>query len=150
MKRRLVGWTAAVIAGALLLGVFAAGDASAWDRGAGRIPPRRLPRAPGLLRSARVRGPAILRARFLPVLRVCVSLSLLRLSAGRRDAPADRLRPARPQHTGVRLLALLPGSGRLLSDGGRVPERVDPGRAAHRVADFPAVADQGSCSIIRR
>ena len=35
MKRRLVGWTAAVIAGALLLGVFAAGDASAWDRGRG-------------------------------------------------------------------------------------------------------------------
>ena len=35
MKRRLVGWTAAVIVGALLLGVFAAGDASAWDRGRG-------------------------------------------------------------------------------------------------------------------
>jgi hypothetical protein len=35
MKRRLVGWTAAVIVGALLLGFFAAGDASAWDRGRG-------------------------------------------------------------------------------------------------------------------
>jgi hypothetical protein len=34
MKKRL-GWTAAVIVGALLLGVFAAGDASAWDRGRG-------------------------------------------------------------------------------------------------------------------
>jgi hypothetical protein len=35
MRKRLIGWTVAVTAIALLLGAVAAGDASAWDRGRG-------------------------------------------------------------------------------------------------------------------
>jgi len=35
MRKRLIGWTVAVTAVALLLGALAAGDASAWDRGRG-------------------------------------------------------------------------------------------------------------------
>src|SRR5689334_20674919 len=115
-----------------------------------RLPPR-LPRAAGLLRPAGVRGPAVL-WRLLPLLPLLLRLPVpvLRLSApGGGHAAADRLRAARAQHAGLGLLVLLPGSRRVLSDRGRVSERLAPGRAAHRVAGRRAGA-QRSCSTIRR